>query len=118
MINVKDIIYDKISKQYDISDSYPQSFAVLPAIQYSEEENNVFEFTDDEEASSYIRYRFDIWDNKSTSKTACDIDKMMAELGFKRISCSDTPDPSGLKHKLMRYEAIIDCSKKFIYHNG
>ena len=117
MINVKDIVYKEISSVRECSDSYPQSFVILPAIQYTEEENNVFEYTDNKEASSYIRYRIDIWDNKSTSKTACDIDAVMAKLGFKRISCSDVADPSGLKHKLMRYEAIIDCSKQYIYHN-
>lgn len=116
MINVKDIIYKEISKIYDLSDSYPQSWVDLPAIQYTEEENSVYEFTDDQEVSSYIRYRFDIWDNKSTSQTAYDIDEKMAFLGFKRISCQDAPDPSNLKHKQMRYEAIIDCSKEFIYH--
>lgn len=116
MINVKDIIYKEISKIYDLSDSYPQSWTDLPAIQYTEEENNVYEYTDDIEQLSYIRYRFDIWDNKSTSVTACNIDEKMAMLGFKRTSCQDVPDPSGLKHKLMRYEAIIDCNKEFIYH--
>ena len=109
-------MYKEISKIYDLSDSYPQSWIELPAIQYTEEENNVYEYTDDTEQLSYIRYRFDIWDNKSTSNTACDIDEKMAMLGFKRTSCQDVPDPSGLKHKLMRYEAIIDCNKEFIYH--
>lgn len=42
----------------------------------------------------------------------------MAGLGFLRTSCSDVPDPSGLKHKQMRYEAIIDCDKQFIYHTS
>lgn len=116
MINVKDIIYKEISSIYDLTDSYPQSWNNFPAIQYTEEENHVYEYTDDKEASSYIRYRFDIWDNKSTSKTACDIDEKMAKLGFKRISCQDVPDSSSLKHKQMRYEAIIDCKKQFIYH--
>ena len=117
MINVKDIVYKEISKVHECSDAYPQSFFSLPAIQYTEEENNVYEYTDDTEVSSYIRYRIDIWDNKSTSQTACDIDEKMSKLGFKRTSCSDVSDPSGLKHKVMRYEAIIDCDKQSIYHS-
>lgn len=116
MINVKDIVYSELSKVHELSDSYPKNWTQLPAIQYTEEENYVYEYADDEEQSSYIRYRIDIWSNESTSQMACDIDEKMAILGFKRISCADTPDPSGLKHKLMRYEAIIDCNKKFIYH--
>lgn len=117
MINVKDIVYKELSQKIEnVSDSYPQQFSQLPAVQYVEEENRVEEFTDDKEQSSYIRFRIDIWDNKSTSQTAVDIDDTMSTLGFLRTSCSDVPDPSGLKHKQMRYEAIIDCKKQYIYH--
>ncbi len=117
MINVKDIIYKELSKTIEnISDAYPQDWASLPAVQYVEEENKVHDYTDDKEQSSFIRYRIDIWDNKSTSKTACDVDDVMAKLGFLRTNCADVPDPSGLKHKQIRYEAIIDCDKQFIYH--
>lgn len=117
MINVKDIIYSELSKILNnFSDAYPQSWSDLPAVQYIEEDNKVEEFTDEKEQSSYIRYRIDIWDNKSTSETACNIDGVMSKLGFLRTYCADVPDPSGLKHKQMRYEAIIDCDKKFIYH--
>lgn len=117
MINVKDIVYSNLSKVCEnLSDLYPQSFVELPAVQYVEEENRVNEYTDDKEQSSYIRFRIDIWDNKSTSNLAVEIDEVMAMLGFYRSSCSDVPDPSQLKHKQMRYEAIIDCDKKYIYH--
>lgn len=117
MINVKDIVYrELLSVVKNVSDAYPQSFSDMPAVQYVEEENKVEEFTDDEEQSSYIRYRIDIWDGQSTSQTAVDIDDVMSKLGFLRTNCQDVPDPSALKHKQMRYEAIIDCSKQFIYH--
>lgn len=117
MINVKDIVYKELSNILEnVSDCYPNNWSKLPAVQYVEEENKVEEFTDDKEQASYIRYRIEIWDNKSTSQTACDIDQAMSTLGFLRTSCSDVPDPSGLKHKQMRYEAIIDCKKRFIYH--
>lgn len=117
MINVKDIIYSELKKVCTgLSDAYPQNFSELPAVQYVEEENKVEEFTDDQEQSSYIRYRIDIWDNKSTSHIAVEIDSVMAGMGFLRTGCGDVPDPSGMKHKQMRYEAIIDCKKQFIYH--
>ena len=55
---------------------------------------------------------------KSTSQTACDVDDVMSSLGFLRTTCADVPDPSGLKHKQMRYEAIIDCKNNlFITQN-
>lgn len=117
MINVKDIIYEDLANVLsNVSDSYPQQWTNLPAVQYVEEENKVEEYTDNMEQLSYIRYRIDIWDTKSTSATACAIDAVMSGRGFLRISCSDVPDPSGLKHKQMRYEAIIDCEMQSIYH--
>ena len=51
---------------------------------------------------------FSIWDNKSTSKAALAVDEALAGLGLKRTQCMDADDPSGLKHKIMRYEVIID----------
>lgn len=117
MINVKDVVYKELLKVCEnTSDSYPQNFSNLPAVQYVEEENRVEEFTDDKEQTSYIRFRIDIWDNKSTSQIAVDIDDVMSALGFLRTSCADVPDPSALKHKQIRYEALIDCKKEFIYH--
>ena len=111
MINVKDIVYKELSKvSENASDAYPHNWSMLPAVQFVEEENKVEEFTDDKEQSSYIR--------NSTSQIACDVDDVMTTLGFLRTSCSDVPDPSGLKHKQMRYEAIIDCKKHFIYHTN
>lgn len=119
MINVKDIVYKGLVEVCeDVSDAYPQDWSKAPKVQYVEEENRVNEWGDDSELSSYIRYRVDIWHNVSTSQTAVEVDKVMTKLGFKRTGCSDVPDPSGFKHKQMRYEAIIDCNKEFIYHPG
>lgn len=119
MINVKDIVFKELSKVIDnVSDAYPQEWGNLPAVQFVEEENKVQDFTDDKEQTSYIRFRIEIWDTKSTSQTACSIDDVMANLGFLRTNCSDVPDPSVFKHKQMRYEAIIDCKKQFIYHTN
>ena len=108
MINVKDQVYAALlEKLNNVSDSYPKDWAVLPAVQYMEEDNKVYEFTDKEE-KSFCRYRVDIWDNKSTSKAALAVDEALAGLGLKRTQCMDVDDPSGLKHKIMRYEVIID----------
>ena len=43
------------------------------------------------------------------------MDKALAALGLVRTLCQDTPDPSGLKHKVMRYEAIIDMESDDVY---
>lgn len=118
MINVKDQIYEAIKNLTEnVGDSYPRDWGTLPAIQYCEEENKVYECTDDKEQSSYIRYRFDVWNNVSTSEMAVQIDECVSKLGLKRTQCTDVEDPSGLKHKQMRYEGIIDVDTFFVNHD-
>lgn len=115
MKNVKDCVYGALEAEFGgVTDQYPQNWANLPAVQYVEEDNKVYERTDKEE-KSYVRYRVDIWHNRSTSEAALKVDKALSALGLVRILCQDTPDPSGLKHKMMRYEAIIDMESDEVY---
>lgn len=119
MINIKDQIYQRLNEVLEnVTDTYPSNWASIPAIQYTEEENSVYEWADDKEVSSYLRYRIDIWDNKSTSETALKVDEIMAGFGLKRIGCADVADPTGLRHKQMRYEAILDVDQGAIYHKN
>lgn len=118
MINVKDQIYEKLRGVCDnTSDIYPQATNTFPAIQYTEEANNVYEKTDKEELS-YIRYRIDIWNTGSTSQLALDVDDAISELGLVRTSCQDVADPRGLRQKQMRYEGIIDVNSQLVYWEG
>lgn len=118
MKNVKDKVYEKLLEVHDnVTDIYPTDWANVPAIQYTEEENSVYEKTDKEE-KSYVRFRIDIWDNKSTSKTALNVDEKISSLGLVRTGCSDVPEPSGMRHKQMRYEGIVDNETEIVYWNG
>ena len=118
MINVKDQFYKAIKDVTEnVSDGYPKEWAKLPAIQYMEEDNSVAEFTDGREQKAHLLYRVDIWDNRSTSLTAMAVDEEVSKLGLKRIQCNDVDDPSGLKHKVMRYEGIIDIENQMVYNN-
>lgn len=49
------------------------------------------------------------------SESALAVDKAIAALGLVRTYCGDKPDPSGLKHKVMRYEGIIDMNSEMVY---
>ena len=122
MINVKDEVYAALTGMTDftgnISDSYPKDWATLPAIQYIEEQNAVYEWTDGAEQKATLAYRIDIWHNRSTSETALAIDAAVSALGLVRTSCADVEDPSGLKHKVMRYEGIIDVTDEMVYHTN
>nr|DAU02444.1 MAG TPA: tail component [Caudoviricetes sp.] len=84
-------------------------------MQYTEEDNKVYEYTDNKEDKAYVRYRVDIWNNRSTSEAAMQVDAALADLGLVRILCQDTPDPSGMKHKVMRYEGIIDMESEQVF---
>jgi hypothetical protein len=118
MINVKDEVYAALCTVTDnVTDFYPRDWEQDLAIQYIEEDNKVMEYTDMEEQKAYCRYRIDIWARKSTSATAVAVDQAVASLGLKRIQCMDVEDPSGFKHKQMRYEMVIDVKTKQIYHN-
>ncbi len=118
MINVKNQVFNALKGICkNVSDSYPSDWADLPAIQYIEEDNKVYEFTDGKEDKSYVRYKIDIWHNRSTSQYALTVDENISKLGLQRTMCQDVTDPSGLKHKVMRYEGIIDNETEFVYQN-
>lgn len=115
MINVKDEVCAALTEVLsNVTDMYPNDWAVLPAIQYAEEENCVFEW-DNMERKSELRYRVDIWHNKSTSEAALLVDAALSKLGLRRIACQDIADPSGLRHKMMRYEGVIDVKTEMVY---
>ena len=116
MKNVKDQVYGALAAVFgNVTDQYPQNWVDLPAIQYTEEDNKVYEHTNEGECKSYVRYRVDIWDSKSTSESALMVDKALSGLGLVRTMCQDAPDPSIMKHKVMRYEAIIDMESDTVY---
>ena len=119
MKNVKDQVYAALAEGFEnVTDSYPADWANLPAIQYVEEDNSVIEWTDEKEDKARVRYRIDIWNGTSTSEAAMKVDEAIAKLGLKRIACADVPDPSGLKHKQMRYEGIISMDSDLVYQNN
>lgn len=116
MKDVKGEVYKALcTVTENVSDTYPKDWGDVPAIQITEEDNKVYERTGNKEDKAYIRYRIDIWHNKSTSETACRVDEAVAALGLVRTLCQDATDPSGLKHKLMRYEGIIDMDSELVY---
>jgi hypothetical protein len=120
MRNVKDQVYAALSQVFEnVSDQYPKDWADLPAVQYMEEDNKVMEHSMSggrpQEDASYVRYGLDIWNNRSTSAAALAADEAMSSLGLVRTLCKDVADPSGMKHKTMKYEGIIDMRTDNVY---
>lgn len=119
MINVKDEVCAALSRVCEnVTDCYPKDWEPDASIQYMEEDNNVVEYADMKEKKAYCRYRIDIWHKKSTSALSVAVDKEISELGLKRIQCMDIEDPSGRKHKQMRYEMVIDVKTGQVYHSA
>lgn len=119
MKNVKDQVAGALNSVFDnVSDQYPKEWAELPAVQYAEEDNKVYERTDNQEDKAYVRYRIDIWNSRSTSEAALKVDEAVSKLGLVRTACQDAADPSGFKHKMMRYEGIIDMHSDYVYWNN
>lgn len=118
MINIKPLIVKELKKvSTNINDCYPEDWATFPVIQYIEEDNKTNCKTDDVEQEAYVRYKIDIWNYSSTSGYANEVDKVISLLGLVRTQCMDVPDNSGLKHKLMRYEGIIDINNMRVYNS-
>lgn len=123
MKNIKDKVGDALAAVFGpdhVSDVYPKDWANLPAIQFTEEDNRVQEHDFDadgnpQEDKSYVRYGIDVWDSVTTSQDALKVDAALTAFGLVRTQCRDVDDPSGMKHKVMKYEAIIDCLSDMIY---
>lgn len=116
MINIKPVIFKELQKVADnVTDTYPDDWENFPVVIFLEEQNKPGEWFDDEEKKSNIRYKVDIFDKDSTSNLAVEIDKIFASLGLRRTDCQDVPDPSHLRHKLMRFEGIVDLDSQLVY---
>lgn len=116
MINIKPVIFKELQKVADnVTDTYPSDWENFPVVIFLEEQNKPGEWFDDAEKKSNIRYKVDIFDKDSTSNLAVEINKIFASLGLRRTDCQDVPDPSHLRHKLMRFEGIVDLKSQLVY---
>lgn len=116
MINIKPVIFKELQNVADnVTDTYPDDWENFPVVIFLEEQNKPGEWYDEKERKSNIRYKVDIFDKDSTSGLAVEIDKIFASLGLRRTDCQDVPDPSHLRHKLMRFEGIVDLDSELVY---
>ena len=120
MVNFKPIIYKKLKEieGVTVSEEYPNDWSKLPAVTYSEEDNSANEVVDNKEATCRIIYRIEVWSERSTSEIVLNIDKAITSLGLKRTFCKDAPVPSNLKHKVLRYEGIVDIKTFLVYQRN
>lgn len=117
MINIKPLIYQELSKlTANVTDTYPDDWETFPVVIFLEEQNKPFDYYDDKEQKSEIRYKIDVFDKASTSDLSVKINEVFAKLGLKRLDATDVPEPNHLKHKVMRFEGIVDINTEQVYH--
>lgn len=119
MINVKPEVFEALKKIVpNVTDAYPKDWTNFPVVVYLENENKPSDVTSSGEASSDISYTVHIWDKKSISDIAVKIDAAFVALGFKRTTCQDVPDNQELRHKLMRFNGVVDVDTLRVYHKN
>lgn len=113
MINQKPIVYKKLSeletekKARQACEEGSQDWSKLPCVTYLELQNEPAGDADDEEYSSALAIKADVWGNSSSevSKLAMQVVAKMKEIGYKRTLFLDVVDlNSKQKHKTMRFE--------------
>lgn len=97
-----------------VAASYNMAMKQFPSILYAEVVN--IPLSKGNEARTQLAYSIDIYSKQSTTELASSIDEILTGLGFKRGQCLDLDDPSGLRHKNMKYTGVYDANTKFIYH--
>lgn len=118
MLNLKPTIFQALKEHFEnVCSEYPKDWAKFPVVQYTEEENSPYIVADGVEKHSRISYRIDIWDKKSTSQTAIIVNEVFFCLGFRRTNMNEVPDPSGLKHTVMRFYGVVDNDTLQVYKN-
>lgn len=118
MINQKPSVYSKLKelKESDVvsqvCEEGSQDWANMPCITYMELENEPSSMVEeDEEYSSALAIKVDVWvkasSNITTTNIAIQVVNKMSELGYKRTLFLDVPDSeSKIKHKTMQFEKI------------
>lgn len=96
-----------------VTGSYNVGMKSLPCIIYAELVNT--KASKGQELRTNLAYSIDIYSESSTTSLASKVDKKMSALGFKRGQCLDLDDPSGLRHKNMKYTGVYDWMDNRIY---
>lgn len=113
MINQKTIVYKKLKELIkenaviQVCDEGSQDWSKLPCITYFELQNDPYSYAEDDEYSSALAVKVDVWGKSSSevSKISLQVVSKMKEIGYERTLFLDIPDKdSKIKHKSLRFE--------------
>lgn len=96
-----------------VTASYNTAMKQLPSILYAEVVNT--KANEGKEKRTNLAYSIDIYSKSSTTTIASKVDELISALGLKRGQCLDLDDPSGLRHKSMKYSGVYDYNTNRIY---
>lgn len=90
--------------------SWPEADAALPCVSYYESACSRYAQADGAEYLTEWVYTVDIWAETvaETEQIRSGIDAQMNAAGWARTGSNDLTDPSGTRHKALRYRAIVD----------
>lgn len=97
-----------------VSDAYPTDWSKLPHISFYEVGNSNH-LTFRSSPLTDVSIQVDVWCKGSTGALAAQVDEKLSSLGLRRQFAADVPDPSGIKHKTMRYRGIVDARSNLVY---
>ncbi|MBF0779794.1 MULTISPECIES: hypothetical protein [unclassified Granulicatella] len=122
MISIKSEIFTELSRvlqslHIKVYDYYPDEIEQFPLVVYLEENNIPHEIIDNQEVTCELTYRVDIWSNASDSEVITAINAVFTKFGFRRLLCSDVPNVSGLKQKIIKFTGIVDKTTKLVHNN-
>lgn len=111
----KKIVSEALATIQDVkvTGSYKAEMKSIPCIIYKELVNT--KASKGTELRTNLAYSIDIYSESSTTSLASQVDDKMSALGFKRGQCLDLDDPSGLRHKNMKYTGVYDWMTNRIY---
>lgn len=96
-----------------VTASYNIAMSKLPSILYAEVVNT--KANEGKEKRTNLAYSMDIYSNTSTTNIASKVDEAISAIGLKRGQCLDLDDPSGVRHKSMKYSGVYDYNTNKIY---
>lgn len=118
MVNMYDAKSQVAKKLAEISGvnvaaSHEMGMKSIPCIIYSEADNRPVSRASERLVDAV--YKIDVYSNTSTTSIVNSVITKMDSLGLIRDFCQDLDDPSGLRHKTMRFKGIIDTQTEIVY---
>lgn len=91
-----------------VADVRPADWNTLPYIFFYEIENsNPLPISGS--PLSDVTIQMEIWSEESTSTLAAQVDHLITSMGFRRQFSADVPDSTEIRHKIMRFQGIVDA---------